>query len=1138
MRRLILLGLALLLGSAGLFAQATGQISGSVTDASAAVIPGASVIVTNQDTGVHHPVETNPAGEFIVPGLTPGTYEVSAEATGFQKAEKRDIVLQVGGKVRVEMVLQVAAATTSVEVTGTLTGVETETAAVSGVITGNQIANLSLPSRNFVALALMVPGAAPSNDLNTDSVGVNGNVEISFNGSRTVYNNWEIDGGNNSDQGSNDTLNTYPSLDAIAEFRVTTSNYGADVGIHSGASIQVSTKSGTRDWHGTAFEFLRNDALNANPFFVNRQIDPPGGNAPKSPIKRNEFGYTFGGPIYIPGKYNTNKDKTFFFWSQSWRRFRESEVVDYGVPTIRQRQGDFSDCLEGSPNYDERVVDDGCVFPSNADPVTGLLPSLDSNGVALMGALLPLPNSGPDRYVASSAIPMNWRQELIRVDHNFSDRTRLFVRYTQDAWEQQVANALWADSNVDTVKTDFKGPGKSVVLNFAHSFTPSLFSEFIMGYTVDHIELYAVVGASSFSKDLTRSGSGFSAPHIFSNNDSYDWLPSTMVSGGSQVDAQMSTGYFPWFNSNPIVTWKENLTWIKGKHTIKFGAFVERFRKNEQFYTPDTQGIATFSSDAENSTGNALADLLSGIMYSYEEGNRYTKGYYRYTAFEPYIQDDWKVTPRLTLNLGVRYSLYSRMKERYMHHPGFYPNLYDPAMAPQLDENDHLVGGIQFTQYGNGLVQCGVTEGVPPGCQTGEYKNIAPRFGFAWDPWGNGKTAIRGGAGVFFDTLNGNEAGSEAVSGGPPISYGVSLYNLDSWDEIGPGLLSPASMNTNPKHAPYPRSYQFSFTVQHQFTPNDLLSVGYVGNVANFLTRNREMNLPPLGLPHADQDALIDGADPLPYKPFQGFDSITSIETSSRSNYHSLQADFRHQVTAGLSFGAAYTWSHMIDFQSNQWEQWSVDEYNLNRWRGNASLDRRQMLVFNYVYDLPFFNNRTGWIKNSLGGWQVTGSTTFMNGTPISIGCGLSDYLSGVGGGVQCNTLGKQSGKSMMNDLTYGPTVQWFNVDAFEQPNLDQLYADNQPGMFGYGGRNTIIGPGINNWDLSLFKNFSVGERFKVQFRFENFNVWNHTQWRDVETGCSDAIAPGEVCGTAGKFGQVSSTWRPRIIQLGLKLLW
>lgn len=1132
----------LVLNVSGLLAQSTGQISGSVRDATGAFVPGAQVTITNQATGVSHPGETNSAGEFILPALTAGTYEVKAESKGFQPTTQRDVVLQVGGRARVEITLQIAATTTTVEVTGTLTTVETETAALSGVITGTQMLNLALPARNFVALALLVPGAVPGDGLDTSSVGITGTTEISFNGGRTVYNTWEIDGGNNSDRGSNNGLNTYPSLDSIAEFRVSTANYGADIGQHSGGYISVSTKSGARDFHGSAYEFLRNDKLNANNFFTNRET--LGSIPERNPHKRNEYGYTVGGPFYIPGAYNTAKDKTFFFWSQAWRKFRDSEVSSYNVPTLLEREGDFSQCLEGHANFDQALVDAGCTFPSNADPVTGLLPGLDSNSVELMNDYIPLPNSGNHRRIGTAGKPVEWRQEQIRVDHNFSDRTRLFVRYTQDAWETSVPNALWTWSDIDSVKTAFKGPGKSAVLNFAHSFTPSLFSEFIMSYTVDHIDLVASAGPSSPSGTLAKSSS-YSIPSMFPGHESFPLVTSLVVSGGSEFSkGGMNSGWFPIgpYNSNPIITWKENMTWIKGKHTIKFGAYVERFRKNESF-GGTVQGYAVFANWGANTTGNAMADLLSGVIQSYREGNKFGKGYYRSTNFEPYIQDDWKVTPKLTINLGVRYYLFTRNRERFLQQSGFYPNLYNVADAPLRDDNGFLIpgSGTMFPAngvltFGNGLVQCG-QGGIQVACQIGQFRNIAPRLGFAWDPWGDGKTSIRAAAGLFYEGLNGNEAGAESTQGGAPFAYSPNLYNLDSWAEIGAGggSIGPIGMETVSRTALFPRTYQWNFNIQRQLTANDLVTVAYVGNVGSHLTTERELNLVPMGLPLADQDALIGKAETYPYLPYQGFSNITATDQVARSNYNSLQASYRHQTSHGLNMGAAYTWSHAIDNNSTQYTR-PDDEHNLNRWRGNSGMDRRHILVANFVYDLPFFKNSGAWLKNSLGGWQVSGIFTFMSGAPIDIGCGLADYSSGVGGSVRCNSLGKQSGKSIVQNSDYGPTVQWFNVDAFTQPNLSQLYADNQPGMFGYLGRNTLTGPGRNNWDLSLFKNITIHERLQMQFRFETFNSWNHTQWRGVNTGCSDTVGPGEVCGTTGNFGQVNSAWSPRIIQLGLKL--
>ena len=395
------------------------------------------------------------------------------------------------------------------------------------------------------------------------------------------------------------------------------------------------------------------------------------------------------------------------------------------------------------------------------------------------------------------------------------------------------------------------------------------------------------------------------------------------------------------------------MTWIKGKHTLKFGAYVERFRKNESF-GGTTQGYATFASWGGNSTGNGMADLLTGVMSNYYEGNKFGKGYYRSTNFEPYIQDDWKVTEHLTLNLGVRYYLFTRNRERYLQQSAFYMDQYNPADAPQRDPDTQALipgSGAIFPangipSYGNGLVQCG-NGGAPTACQWGQYKNIAPRLGFAYDPFGKGKTVIRAAAGVFYDGLNGNEAGSESTQGGFPFAYSSSLVNLDNWAQVGAGggSISPAGIRTISKTSPFPRTYQWNFNIQHQLTPNDLFTIAYVGNAGNFLSLDHEINLVPLGLSHTIQDDLIHGGDAYPYRPFQGFSGITVRDQNMRSNYNGLQSSYRHQTAHGLSLGANYTWSHAIDYAGNQGDSRDQDWYHLERWRGSSSLDRRHILT-------------------------------------------------------------------------------------------------------------------------------------------------------------------------------------------------
>jgi hypothetical protein len=1203
-RTILLFGTFLFFVSLTAWAQDTATIVGAVLDSTGAVIPGAKVVVANSDKGFTRDLVANAAGEYTAAKVPLGDYVITAEAPGFQKLVRSGITVAVGQTLRVDLQLTVGQVTQEVTVTGNITRVETETAAISDVVTGTQIANLELNGRNWVTLATLVPGAAPDNGLDTSHVGVYGNNSISFNGGRTQYNNWEIDSGPNTDEGSAGTFNTYPSLDTIAEFRISTSNYGADMGKHAGATIEVATKSGTKDFHGSVFEYVRNDKFDANDWFVNRQIAPEGGNAPKRPLKWNDYGYNIGGPFYIPGVYNTDKTKTFFFWSQNWRKYREGQVIggSHIVPSLKMRTGDFTECDPASANYVASLYDAGCRIPSWNDveyntvqAMVAANPELDplghnfTDGKILLDAMVPLPNSGLDGWILSSSTATNWRQEQIRVDQNIGEKTRVFVRYTQDAWDTVAVPSLWGWNTLyDTIKTPFGGPGKSAVLNIAHSFKPNLMNEFVMGYTVDHILLYNQVGASSVGGSIyTKDYPGWTTHNLFAANEANPerLLPGFYLYGGMTYDGEESAQNHPWFNSNPIITWKDNAAWSHGKHTTKFGFFLEKYRKNEQ-YGQVTQGYMQFTNWGTNTTGNGLADMLTGRIANYSEGTvqqngklvgGYPKGHWRMTAFEPYIQDDWKVTRKLTLNLGVRYYLFTRIHDvtRPTIDSAFMPSLYDPRHEKLLDVDgnfDNSAAALalgythDFTSFGNGMMECG-TGAILKGCQTPYYWTLAPRFGFAYDPWGNGKTVIRGGYGIYYEMGNGNEAQTEGSEGSPPVSLAPSLANVDGYDVIEPissfaqaGAYGPPDVTTIPYRQKWGNVQQFSFGIQHEFRGNNVLGVAWVGSLGRGLVRARDLNQVPIhvGTQYVPwlagevdgcdaegncdvQDVLIHQRTPTnQFRPYRGYGAINQKENTAVSSYNSLQANFRHVFGHGLTLQTSYTWSHAIDDASSQYYTDLDNSYN-GRWKATSDLNRTQILALNYVYELPFFKNASGPVKSILGGWTISGITSFFTGQPIDVGCGRDDYSTGIGGGVRCNSLGKlQIKKGVVNDPDYGPTPTWYDPSVVGQVTYDQLRADGQPGMFGTMGRNALTGPGRNNWDMALLKNFELpwfkGEHSTIQFRFETFNTWNHPQFKWIDSGCSGSTDFGEPCNT-GTLGQVSGAWDPRIMQLGLKFI-
>ena len=917
-----------------------------------------------------------------------------------------------------------------------------------------------------------------------------------------------------------------------------------------------------------------------------------------TPLKWNDFGYNLGGPLFISGHYNTAKNRTFFFWSENWHKYRQGEVISALTPSLRMRQGDFSECNPASANFNPAIS--GCalpIIPDTGAPFQGDVVPIDPNGKALLDGFFPLPNNGVIGYVSAPSVPNDWRQEQIRVEHNLTDKTRVFVRYTQDAVGIGLVPgwASWFNS-YDTVKDRWNTPGKAAVLNLTQTLQPGLMNEFVMAYGQDNESFLLDPHSNSPAGSLNKPPS-WTANGLFPPNRSNPLLPGVVVCGGVPFSGGCAGGdawILPWFTSNPILTWKDNLAWAVSKHTLKFGLYFEKFRKNEVLMIADTQGWMEFTGWDSVTTGNALADMYLGRMGQYMEGTGTMdgrpvggepKGHWRMTIFEPYFQDDWKVNRKLTLNLGARYQLFVPMHD--VSHPtvdaSFIPSLYDPGKEALLDANGNLVldpatgHGHDYTTYGNGLVECG-SGGIPPGCTRASRGTLGPRFGFAYDPWGSGKTVVRGGYGIYYEMGNGNESNAEGISGNPPVALSTSGYNIVGYQNIVPGALGPSYIYTLPQTTKWPSTQQFSLGMQHEFSGSNLLSVGYVGNLGRHLARGRELDQVPIGVgsmlapelagtPGCDaagncdvQNILINNQAPnIHFLPYRGYSNVLMRENSAISHYDSLQVNLRHTVGKGLMAEASYTWSHAIDDASSGSSFSSIDDSNLTRWRATSDRNRTQVLVMNYIYALPFFKTSSSALTRSvLGGWRVSGITSFFTGVPTDFTCGINGYSSGIGENVKCNSLGKlQVKKGVVNDPEFGPTPTWFDPNTIGQVTFGQLRADGQPGMFGSMGRNVLTGPGRNNWDMALLKDFELpwyrGDHSTLQFRWETFNTFNHPQWGmnsagtpGINAGCDGQTPPGSPCGPATlpdgttinrNNGQVSAAWPARIMQFGLKFI-
>jgi len=1193
--------------SVGLFAQATATLVGTVKDPSEAAIANAQVAVINAAQGINRTTVTNSEGEWAVAALPSGNYNLVVTAPGFKKFEARGVVLQVAQKARVEVAMQVGAANTEVTVEGSAVAqVETQSSDLGGTVTGKEISQLQLNGRNFTQLATLVAGVSNQSGQDDAGVGVGGNVAFSMNGGRTEYNNWELDSGDNMDNGSNTTLNVYPSLDAIAEFKVLTSNYGAQYGRNGSGTVEVETKSGTNKLHGDAYEFVRNDAFNAKTF--------PQTSLPS--YKKNDFGYTIGGPVFIPGLYNKSKDKTFFFWSQEWRRERvPANLGSVTVPSLAERGGDFSDLCPSTNTQFQRSdsMTTATYFPDcpgtpaaggffNPFVANGLnqIPIDQANAPALM-AEIPTPTQGTNTWNGAPTLPTNWREELIRVDHNFSSNVRGTVRYIHDSWDQLYPTPLWTNgTSFPTIQTNFNGPGVSLVARLTATVSPTLLNEFVFSYTTDHITLVPV-GAWKRPSNM-----------IFGLYPGADLgkIPGVSLGGGGIYNFQEDVGYLPNgpYNSNPTYTYRDNVTKIVGKHNLQFGAYFVAAQKNE-LAAPGTatNGVLTFdTSNASVSTGNAFADLLMGNVASFSQTSAQPKFYNRYKIVEPYFQDDWHVTSRLTLNLGLRLSLFGTYRDRYHSEYNFDIDRY--VAGASGTNPDGTVNGDPF----NGVVQCGVTPGVADSCMKGHLFNPAPRIGFAWDPKGDGKTAIRGGYGVFFEHTNGNEANAESLEpAASPAVQTTSVFSLTAYDQIvpqPPGSSTPLAMISIPNKAVWPYVQQWHLDLQHEFFSNTVATVSYVGSKGTHLTRFIDINqLPPLALsqnPYQLHEAIgpndcgpVDpntnafptdpygvptnattpggasvanggpgvlspavylgiaacGTNPDLFRSrFPGVGSVSRLEERASSIYHALQISARRSV-GRLTLSGAYTYSHSIDDSSSARDPVILDTYDLNRARASSNFDQRHLFNLGYVYDLPFFKS-PGLANKILGGWQWSGITTIQSGTPFSVANGLTGDNAGVANGISSNSAqsypdlvgNPRSGVTNFPFDGFGPLA--YNPSAFAAPR--GLTFGNTP-------RNYLTNPRRTNFDMAIFKHFAIKESAAFEFRAEAFNVFNHIEyaWLGGDGGSAASNSPfGNSNSTLTCYGANNSAGDPactsanaylrpavahngRILQLGAKFI-
>ncbi len=1150
------------------FAQDTASITGTVSDPSGAAIGGAQVTLTDPQQGINRTTKTNSSGDFLFAALPIGTYDLEVSAPDFKKYQAKGINLKVAQNARNNVSLQVGSNATEVTVQGeSVAQVDTQSAELGSTISGKEISQLELNGRDFTQLVALSPGVTNQSGADEGEPGAS-TVAFSINGGRTEYNNFEIDGGDAQDNGSNTTLNVYPSIDAISEVKVLTSNFGAQYGRNGSGTIEVETKSGTNRFHGDAYEFLRNDAFNATPEF---QSSVPS-------YKKHDFGYTIGGPVFIPGLYNTNKQKTFFFFSEEWRRELTPASGFFSsttVPTVAERAGNFSDVCPASvfqrtdsagfaggtyaadcpaASLGQVVTDPNNPPPGQPHQMVQLYNAYAGNQVPISNPavvngllpLIPLPNISSNTWFATPTLPTHWRQELFKIDHNVTNNVRASFRYIHDSWDQQYPVPLWTSgTSFPTIQTAFKNPGISLVARLTATISPTLLNEFVASYTTDHI-----------STKLTGPWQRGSVPATLGlYNNGYDGkVPGINVSGGIFGGGfAEDPGYVPNgpLNSNPTFTYRDNVTKILGAHNLQFGIYFVNAHKNE-IPQPSygVNGLLGFSNTNPITSGNAFADLLLGNVGSFTQEAAALKMHEKYNITEAFFQDDWHATPRLTLNLGIRLSFFGTYSEENNLAWNFDPSRYVQG-ASSVDPSTGQVIGNPY----NGWVDCGVTPGVPSGCMKNHWWNPAPRLGFAYDIFGDGKWAIRGGYGIFFEHTNGNESNTESLEYYSKATPTTSIPSaIQGYQNLNSGILvggtTPLQFVSIPNQAVWPYVQQWHLDLQHDIGRSTVATLSYVGSAGVHLTRSYEYNqLHPVAasqnpykpgqiITASDCANISNGVDnidaygvptnavtsygtPVPYssnggvptgaavnlfvacgntadpfRPYAGIGGIERKDQSGSSNYNALEGTIRHNI-GGLELNAAYTYSHSIDDSSDYNDTGFVNSYNLNGYRASSNFDQRHNLSLAYVYDVPFFNGKSSLRDKLLGGWQWSGITLIQSGSPFSVfNSGVT--ATGDNAGVSNTFATAGSYPDLIGDPHKGVSSSPL---AGPQPGFGPLLFN--PGVFvqptgltfGDAGRNILRNPWRTNFDMALIKHFIVTENTYFEFRAEAFNVFNHVEY-------------------------------------------
>ena len=1084
-----------------------GRISGTVTDATGASVAGASISVVNADTKIVQRATTDNAGFYVVPDLPVGNYSVTAEAKGFKKTEKTGYSLNDRGTITADLKLEIGAITDTITVSEVVgETVNTVSGELSNTIDSAQVQDLALNGRNYLQLVSLMPGVAL---LDEDQMATTTSLSVTTwtaNGARTGTAHLMVDGGMNLDSGSNGSQVNNVGVDFVQQVSAQTSGLSAKLGRNSGGAINAVTKSGTNAFHGGANFTIRNDAVDAKDYF-----------APVKPILRyDDFSMNLGGPI--------RKNKLFFFAGQEYKRIRRfTSPSRQTLPTLAELDGDFSDRTTTNIR-----------FPGTQTPVpnknlkaAGLI---TPDGQAVMNvykamiAKAALYTNTPTGNNTTFQVlnPFNWRQDLVKLDWHPTDKDYVYGRWIHDNYDLIDPFGTFNSSALPNTPTLRNRPGYGPQLSYTHTFSANLINE---------VKLNASWNGQRTplqGSDWARESYGFKFPRVFGGNGLYsNGIPDVTVNGFASYNGPARV-----FLMSPVtdITPSDNVTWIHKQHTISTGVMIVRNRKDQNSRTA-YDGTANFNTSPNtNSTGFALADVLTGNFSTYSEFGSDPVGFFRFTQYEGYGEDSWRVSRNLTLTIGARYSYFVPTYVAANNISNFDPSKYNPAQAVSL-----TLAGLLVPNSGNpynGLVRAApgipsdqagrvpisntaILNAIPAVAPRGLYPShslFMPRFGFAWSPSGNGKMVVRGGFGSNHDRLQGNVIFSQ--TGIPPFSNSVSYEsgNLGNPSGGAASAVGPlGSINAIDPNLKVPVVYDFNLTVERELPKGTFLRLAYTGKLLRHLARQPDINFPSFDALY--QNSLVPSAtrpSTNTIRPYHGYSNIRMFLTDANGNYNSLQAFFSKR-RGDLIMTTAFTWGKALAEASGDTDNPDGGlGFTIPRhfYYGPTSYDRRFIFVQTYTYRIPLFrHSQYKVLKGSLGGWELSGITRAQSGGYNTISgnvTGVTRRADYIGGDVNL-----ASDERTPN--------HWFNTAAFAAEPVSRL---------GNAGSNTVQGPGLYLWDVSIRKQFSIRERYKLQFRADSFNVMNHVNFRSLQTTVT----------TANTFGSLTGSGPARNLQGGLRL--